>query len=169
MEKNYYKIKLEYFDDYGNYCGAGIIRTEKLHMFEIYEEVKFLKDNHLLPNISSNRDIIIYINGENHPNGFPMLYGLEYTKCINNLKTVMDIDLKADEDDIVVQLEYFKPSGKYYADDEIIVSEFNTKKIVESIRQHKNTNTLPEIRNSKEFIVYISIIQDNKIFKQIIF
>lgn len=169
MLEKYYKIKLEYFDYSGNSCGEGIITTTKSHMFEIYEEVEFLKNNHLLPNISSNRDIVIYINAENHPNGYPLLYGLEDFNYVNSKNTIPDIDLGADNSDIEVNLEYFKHTGKYYTEDVINIKGSNARNVVASICELKNKNRLPGVSNPKDFILYMSTIQNNRKFKQLIF
>lgn len=163
------KIKLEYFDYKGNYFGEGEFLTKKLFMFQIYDEVMLLKRNSALPNLKGDEEVTIYIDGSNHPNGFPMLCCLKNTNSDCNKSPIVDTYLKNQEDEYKVKLEYFKHSGKYYTDDELLINESNSNKILEDIYRLKNENKLPGVVNSNEFIVYVDTSDYNGGFKKIIF
>ncbi len=67
-----YKIKLTYFKQTGKYYSEGSYLTEKEQMFEISDEIKKMKNENKLPEISGS-EWIIYVDADNHPNGYPLL------------------------------------------------------------------------------------------------
>lgn len=67
-------IKLTYFKRSGKYYTDGSYYSGKKYMFEIFEEVADMKENLLLPGLSSGDwDGIIHIYSDTHPNAYPGL------------------------------------------------------------------------------------------------
>lgn len=71
------EIDLQYFKSSGKFYDRGKIKVpEGWQMYEIADYVKELRDNGNLPGLISNNTYnhySVYINAENHPNGYPVL------------------------------------------------------------------------------------------------
>lgn len=164
-----WKIKLEYFDYKGNYFGEGEFLTKKTFMFEIYDEVMFLKDNNALPNLKGDKELIIYIDGSNHPNGFPVLCCLDDRSNNSSTNSIISTNLEKQEEKYKIKIEYFKNTGKYYTEDVLLTEESTSNKILEEVCRLRSINELPGVVNSDEFIVYINTSDYIGGFKKILF
>lgn len=67
-----YEIKLQYFKPNGKFYSDGSYKSDKVHMFEIEDEIRQLRANGKLPGITGNV-WIIYVNAKAHPQGYPLL------------------------------------------------------------------------------------------------
>lgn len=164
-----YKIKLEYFDYKGDYCGCGEFLTKKSRMFHVDDEIMSMKLNKCLPNMEGDCDVTIYVDASEHPNGFPMLYhaeniDMDRNKNLNfDMKSVDKIDKEHE-----IKLEYFKSSGKYYTEGEFTTKESEPNKIFEKVCKLKSAHKLPGVAWG-DFTVYIDATNHPNGFKKILF
>lgn len=70
-----FKINLTYFKPSGKYYSTGEYFSHMQWMYQVFEEVKFKRDYGKLPGLISGfgKDFIIYVDSEDHPNGYPGL------------------------------------------------------------------------------------------------
>ena len=168
-ENKEYKIKLEYFDYKGDYCGYGEFVTQKSWMFEIGDEIKFMIRNKCLPNTEDNCDFTIFVDASEHPNGFPLLYHSENIDIHSNRNSKLNIKSENFMDkEYKIELEHFKSSGKHYTDGEFTTKELDPNKIFEEICKMKDTNELPGVGYG-DFTVYIDASNHPNGFKKILF
>jgi len=69
-----HKIQLTYFKKYGKYYSSGEFLSDKMYMFEIFDDVKLMKEQNKLPELQSgNWDGPILVDSKTHPNAYPGL------------------------------------------------------------------------------------------------
>jgi len=69
-----YKVDLTYFKQSGKYYTGGYYISDKIHLFEIFEEVKELHKAQTLPGIMVNHGpFYVSISVPDHPNDHPHL------------------------------------------------------------------------------------------------
>lgn len=69
-----HKIQLTYFKKSGKFYSSGDFVSDKLYMFDVFDEVKLMKDQNKLPDLQSGSwDGPILVNSETHPNAYPGL------------------------------------------------------------------------------------------------
>lgn len=72
-----YKITLQYFKKSGKYYSEGHYFTEKSYMGDVFDEIyQKLKDENLPGLRRGAVEFIIYVDADEHPNGFPALLNL---------------------------------------------------------------------------------------------
>lgn len=68
------KVKLTYFKESGKYYSDGNYETNKIHLFEIFKEVKQKLDDRCLPGLIKNHSyFIVLIDVPEHQNNHPHL------------------------------------------------------------------------------------------------
>lgn len=68
------KVNLEYFKKTGRYYSECSYVTTKEHLYEIFEEVRNLKEAKMLPGlVKGHSEFIVHIDVPEHPNNHPKL------------------------------------------------------------------------------------------------
>lgn len=55
------RVNLKYFRDTGKYCGEGTYKSDKKYVFDIWKEVKQMRNENCLPNIN-DCDVIVLVD-----------------------------------------------------------------------------------------------------------
>lgn len=69
-----YKVELTYFHPSGKYYSSGEYATKKGHMFEIFDEVRRMRDSGSLPGlVAGYNPFIVLVKVPKHPHEYPRL------------------------------------------------------------------------------------------------
>lgn len=69
-----YKIQLTYFKENGTFYSSAEFVSDKMYMFEIFDDVKAMKDENKLPELATGGwDGPILVDSKTHPNAYPGL------------------------------------------------------------------------------------------------
>lgn len=69
-----FRVELTYFKSSGKYYSEGSYLSEKLHLFDIFEEVKRMLAEENRPGlVSGPNEFYVLINVPNHPHAHPAL------------------------------------------------------------------------------------------------
>lgn len=75
LDQEVHKLELQYFKPSGKYYSSGEFLTTEEDMLKVFDYVKLCQTEGKLPGLTpgGGKNFTIYVNAENHPNGFPIL------------------------------------------------------------------------------------------------